>query len=58
VPDEIRSVAAIPRTLTGKKLEAPVKRLLRGASPDEVASRDALLDPGALDAFVAIASAT
>ncbi|MBV9942175.1 MAG: acetoacetate--CoA ligase [Solirubrobacterales bacterium] len=55
VPDEIVSVPAIPRTLTGKKLEAPVKRILRGESSDRVASRDSLLDPAALDAFVALA---
>jgi acetoacetyl-CoA synthetase len=57
VPDRVEAVAAIPRTLTGKKLEAPVKRLLRGAAPEEVASRDALLDPTALDTFVALARA-
>ncbi len=56
VPDEIVSVPAIPRTLTGKKLEAPVKRILRGESSERVASRDSLLDPGALDAFVALAA--
>jgi len=55
VPDMIRAVPAIPRTLTGKKLEAPVKRILRGAAVDEVASRDSLLDPTALDHFVALA---
>jgi acetoacetyl-CoA synthetase len=52
VPDVIVGVAAIPRTLTGKKLETPVKRILQGASPGEVANRDALADPSALDAFV------
>ncbi len=55
VPDEIVSVPAIPRTLTGKKLEAPVKRILRGESSERVASRDSLLDPAALDAFVTLA---
>ncbi len=55
IPDSIRAVPAIPRTLTGKKLEAPVKRLLRGDSVDQVASRDSLLDPTALDLFAAIA---
>ena len=45
VPDTIRAVPAIPRTLTGKKLEAPVKRILRGDPVDAVASRDSLLDP-------------
>ena len=56
VPDAIVAVPAIPRTLTGKKLEAPVKRILRGDSPERVASRDSLLDPDALDAFVALAA--
>ena len=56
VPDTIRAVPAIPRTLTGKKLEAPVKRILRGEPADAVASRDSLLDPTALDLFVAIAA--
>ncbi len=56
VPDDIIAVSAIPRTLTGKKLEAPVKRLLRGEPADKVASRDSLADPAALDAFVALAA--
>jgi acetoacetyl-CoA synthetase len=55
VPDMIRAVPAIPRTLTGKKLEAPVKRILRGESVDAVASKDSLADPAALDTFAAIA---
>jgi acetoacetyl-CoA synthetase len=41
--------------LTGKKLEAPVKRILRGDPAESVASRDSLLDPTALDTFTAIA---
>jgi acetoacetyl-CoA synthetase len=56
VPDEIRAVPAIPRTLTGKKLETPVKRLLLGETPEQVASRDSLLDATALDAFAALAA--
>jgi acetoacetyl-CoA synthetase len=56
VPDHVRPVPAIPRTLTGKKLEAPVKRILRGEAVDAVASRDSLLDPNALDTFAAIAA--
>jgi acetoacetyl-CoA synthetase len=55
VPDTIRSVPAIPRTLTGKKLETPVKRILLGVAVEAVASRDALLDPTALDAFAELA---
>jgi acetoacetyl-CoA synthetase len=49
-------VPAVPRTFTGKKLEAPVKRIMLGARPDEVASRDALVDPTAIDAFAAYAA--
>jgi acetoacetyl-CoA synthetase len=55
VPDTIAAVPGIPRTLTGKKLETPVKRILRGEAADRVASRDALADPAAIDAFVALA---
>ncbi len=56
VPDRIHAVHAIPRTLTGKKLETPVKRILCGARVETVASRDALLDPTALDAFAVLAT--
>jgi acetoacetyl-CoA synthetase len=56
VPDAIVPVAGIPRTLTGKKLEAPIKRILRGEPAERVASRDALADPAALDAFLALAA--
>jgi acetoacetyl-CoA synthetase len=52
VPDTVEAVPAIPRTLTGKKLELPVKRILLGARAREVASRDALANPAAIDAFV------
>jgi len=54
-PDEIVAVPAIPRTMTGKKLELPVKRIIGGAPVSEVASRDALVDPAALEPFVAYA---
>ncbi|MGB0114933.1 MAG: acetoacetate--CoA ligase [Ilumatobacteraceae bacterium] len=56
VPDEIHRVDAIPTTLSGKKLEVPVKRLLLGADPARVASRDSLKDPSALEAIAAIAA--
>ena len=55
-PDTIVAVPAVPRTRTGKKLETPVKRILRGAKAEDVAARDALLDPSAIDAFVAYAA--
>jgi len=57
VPDSIVAVPAVPRTMTGKKLEAPVKRILLGARAEDVASADALLDPNAIEAFVAYAAA-
>jgi acetoacetyl-CoA synthetase len=56
VPDTVAAVPAIPKTLTMKKLELPVKRILLGDAPEKVASRDALADPAALDAFVEFAS--
>jgi acetoacetyl-CoA synthetase len=52
VPDRIVAVRAVPYSRTGKKLEVPVKKILRGAAPDAVASPGALADPSALDAFV------
>jgi acetoacetyl-CoA synthetase len=53
VPDEVVAAPEIPRTLSGKILEVPVKRLLMGAPPAEVASRDSLANPEALDWFAA-----
>jgi acetoacetyl-CoA synthetase len=55
VPDVVHQVDVIPTTLSGKKLELPVKRILLGADPDDVASRGSLKDPAALDAVVRIA---
>jgi len=55
VPDEVVQVTAIPTTLSGKKLELPVKKILLGADADDVASRGALKDPAALDQIVEIA---
>jgi acetoacetyl-CoA synthetase len=45
----------VPRTLSGKVLELPVKRILMGAPPEQAASRDSLANPAALDAFVELA---
>ena len=52
VPDTIEAVPSVPRTLTGKKLELPVKRILQGADRDDVVRRDALSDPASIDAYV------
>jgi acetoacetyl-CoA synthetase len=57
VPDAIHAVPAVPRTLSGKKLEVPVKRILGGAAADAVASRSSLADPTALDWYEEFAAA-
>jgi acetoacetyl-CoA synthetase len=56
VPDEVFAIAEVPRTLSGKALEVPVKRILMGALPEQAASRDSLANPAALDYFVELAS--
>jgi acetoacetyl-CoA synthetase len=55
VPDKIIQVPAIPTTLTGKKMEVPVRKILCGTPAGAAANRDAMADPAALDAFVAYA---
>ena len=55
MPNEIRQIAEVPRTLSGKVLEVPVKRILMGAPASEAASVDSLANPHALDYFVALA---
>jgi acetoacetyl-CoA synthetase len=52
VPDVVVEIPAVPRTLSGKKLEVPVKRLLQGHDAQGLASRESLLDPNAWDAIV------
>ncbi|MBL8334473.1 MAG: acetoacetate--CoA ligase [Rubrivivax sp.] len=55
VPDAIYQVEAIPRTLSGKKMELPVKKLLLGADPAKVLNRDAMANADSIDWFVALA---
>ncbi|OIJ28517.1 acetoacetate--CoA ligase [Nocardioides luteus] len=55
IPDQVIEVPAVPRNLTGKKLELPAKRILQGVRMEDVASRDALANPDSLDPFVALA---
>jgi acetoacetyl-CoA synthetase len=57
VPNDVYQVSAIPRTLSGKKMELPVKRLLMGASPDAVLKRDAMANADCVDWFVQLALA-
>jgi len=52
VPDKIYQVQEIPYTLTGKKLEVPIRRILMGVDPDKAANRAALINPAALDFFL------
>jgi acetoacetyl-CoA synthetase len=56
VPNEIHAIAEVPRTLSGKALEVPVKRILMGQPPDKAASRESLANPDALDYFVELAA--
>jgi acetoacetyl-CoA synthetase len=56
VPNEVRAIPAVPRTLSGKLLEVPVKRILSGTPADEAASRESLANPEALDYFVELAA--
>jgi acetoacetyl-CoA synthetase len=55
VPDEMFQVAAIPRTLSGKKMELPVRKLLLGTPADQVFKRDAMANADAVDWFVGFA---
>lgn len=56
VPDTVVRIAAVPRTLTGKKLEVPVKRILQGADVAQVSSSGAVTHPDMLDWFAAYAA--
>jgi len=56
VPNEVHAVAEVPRTLSGKALEIPVKRILEGTDPAKAASRESLRNPAALDWFAQFAA--
>jgi acetoacetyl-CoA synthetase len=58
VPNEVHAIKEIPRTLSGKVLEVPVKRILMGEPPEKAASRDSLANPSSLDYFVELAAET
>ena len=55
IPDEIFAVEEIPKTLNGKKLEVPVKKILSGTPPEEAASKDSLANPDALQTYADLA---
>ena len=52
VPDEIYAIAEVPYTISGKKMESPVKKILMGTSPDKAASRDTMRNPDSLNLFL------
>ncbi len=54
-PDSIHEVPEIPRTLSGKKMEVPIQKILRGVDPEDAARRDSMSNPESLDTFVEIA---
>jgi acetoacetyl-CoA synthetase len=55
VPNEIFQVAEIPRTLSGKKQELPIKKLLLGQPLEKVVNREAMANPGCLEWYVTLA---
>jgi acetoacetyl-CoA synthetase len=57
IPNEIFQVAEIPRTLSGKKQELPIKKLMLGHPLEKVVNRDAMANPGCLDWYVELAKA-
>ncbi|HHX91315.1 MAG TPA: acetoacetate--CoA ligase, partial [Paracoccus sp.] len=56
LPDAIEAIAEVPRTLSGKKLEVPVKKLLLGGDPERVVNRDSMANPASFDWFIAYAA--
>jgi acetoacetyl-CoA synthetase len=56
VPDEVLAIADIPYTISGKKMETPVKKILEGADPSSVAKKDAMRNPEALQSFIQLAN--
>jgi acetoacetyl-CoA synthetase len=55
IPNEIFQVAEIPRTLSGKKQELPIKKLMLGQPLEKVVNKDAMANPGCLDWYVELA---
>jgi acetoacetyl-CoA synthetase len=51
-PNEVFAIPEVPRTISGKKMEVPVKRILLGHPAAKVANRDSMANPGSIDWFV------
>jgi acetoacetyl-CoA synthetase len=56
VPDDVYQAPEIPRTLSGKKQEVPLKRIFLGQPPDKVLNRDAMANPQCVDWYLALAT--
>jgi acetoacetyl-CoA synthetase len=57
VPNDVFAIPDVPRTISGKKMEVPVKRILLGHPAARVANRDSMANPASIDWFVAFAQA-
>ena len=57
VPDEVYAIPEVPRTLTGKKLEVPIKRILLGHPVEKAVNRDSMSNPGVIQWFLDFAAA-
>lgn len=55
MPDEIYAVPDIPKTLNGKRLEVPVKKILSGVLPDKAVNVDSMNNPGSMEFFIRLA---
>jgi acetoacetyl-CoA synthetase len=55
VPDGVFAIPEVPRTLSGKKLEVPVRRILLGHPAEKAVNRDSMANPGAIDWFLGFA---
>lgn len=58
VPDEVIQIQEVPYTISGKKMETPIKKILLGQSADKVISKDAMRNPEAIEFFVSLATKT
>ena len=52
VPDEVFEVKELPYTLSGKKMETPIKKILLGRPIDKSANKDTMRNPASLDYFI------
>jgi acetoacetyl-CoA synthetase len=57
VPNDVFAITEVPRTISGKKLEVPVKKILLGQPVEKSVNRDSMANPGSIDWFVAFAHA-